>query len=89
MSKPLGHGPGSSNVKIGGMPAWRALIDIHDCPATTPANNPHATGMVLKGSTKVFINNQPAARQGDQIVEPAAESPNSITGGYSKVQIGG
>jgi hypothetical protein len=26
---PLGAGPGSSNVLIGGMPAWRATTDMH------------------------------------------------------------
>ena len=26
---PLGPGLGSANVIIGGMPAWRALVDLH------------------------------------------------------------
>jgi uncharacterized Zn-binding protein involved in type VI secretion len=29
---PLGPGPGSVNVLIGGMPAWRATADFHACP---------------------------------------------------------
>jgi uncharacterized Zn-binding protein involved in type VI secretion len=88
-STPLGSGPGSSNVLIGGTPAWRAVVDVHTCPDVDPPNKKHPPGTVLKGSSKVFINKQPAARQGDQVVEPGAASPNSITGGYPKVQIGG
>jgi uncharacterized Zn-binding protein involved in type VI secretion len=87
LSTPLGPGPGSTNVKIGGMPAWRAVVDTHKCPDVLPSTVPHAPGQVLKGSTKVFINKQAAARRGDQIVEANAP-PNSIIGGYSKVQIG-
>jgi uncharacterized Zn-binding protein involved in type VI secretion len=33
---PLGPGPGSVNVLIGGMPAWRATADFHACPLATP-----------------------------------------------------
>ena len=29
---PLTPGPGSTNVLIGGMPAWRATADFHNCP---------------------------------------------------------
>ena len=32
---PLAPGPGSVNVLIGGLPAWRALIDQHACPAVS------------------------------------------------------
>jgi uncharacterized Zn-binding protein involved in type VI secretion len=42
---------------------------------------------VANGSTKVFINNLPAARQGDTI--PESGPSNSISGGWAKVQIGG
>jgi uncharacterized Zn-binding protein involved in type VI secretion len=38
------------------------------------------------GSPTVFINNVPAARQGDTIVE--AGPPNTITMGLPTVQIG-
>ena len=31
---PLGPGPGSMNVLIGGQPAWRATSDVHTCPGT-------------------------------------------------------
>lgn len=83
---PLGSGLGSPNVKIGGMPAWRAVMDVHVCPLSDGAK-PHVGGVVSVGSTKVFINGFPAARQGDTIVE--AGPPNSITSGCLNVQIGG
>lgn len=83
---PLGPGPGlgSENVLIGGMPAWRG-VDSHTCPLSTgPA--PHTGGIVIMGSTTVFINNSPAARQGDIITE--AGPPNTITMGLPTVLIG-
>ncbi len=82
---PLGPGPGSANVFIGRMPAWRALTDSHACPVSTP--NPHATGMVSKGSTSVRINGFFAVRLGDAIVE--AGPPNFIVAGCPSVLIGG
>jgi uncharacterized Zn-binding protein involved in type VI secretion len=84
--KPLGPGLGSPNVNIGGKPAWRALVDTHICPQSD-GPKAHAGGVVLAGSTKVFINGQPAAREGDLIIE--AGPPNRISSGCSKVQIGG
>lgn len=82
---PLGPGPGSTNVLIGGMPAWRVGGDIHACPlASGPV--PHGAGTVAMGSTSVLINNMPAARQGDTIVE--ATAPNTITVGCPTVVIG-
>ena len=83
---PLIPGPGSANVMIGKMPAWRAGIDFHTCPLFNgPA--PHVGGMVAMGSTTVFINKMPAARMGDQIVE--AGGPNVIAMGCPTVNIGG
>lgn len=82
---PLGPGPGSSNVLIGGMPAWRALSDQHTCPLVT-GTAPHVGGVVAVGSPTVLINNLPAARQGDTIVESGP--PNAIVMGYATVQIG-
>jgi len=82
---PLGPGPGSPNVLIGGMPAWRAGPDIHTCPLSN-GPQPHVGGAVLVGSTTVFINGLPAARQGDQVVE--AGPPNPITVGSVNVLIG-
>lgn len=82
---PLGPGPGSSNVLIGGMPVWRATADFHTCPLIS-GTVPHAGGIVAMGSTSVLINNLPAARQGDMIVESGP--PNSIVMGCSTVMIG-
>lgn len=83
---PLSPGPGSVNVLIGGMPAWRATSDFHSCPLFTPAPSPHVGGVVSVGSATVLINNLPAARQGDMITE--AGPPNSIVIGCPTVQIG-
>ena len=82
---PLGPGPGSTNVLIGGMPAWRAAADFHACPLVTGVV-PHVGGVVAMGSTSVFINGLPAARQGDMITESAP--PNSIAMGCQTVMIG-
>jgi uncharacterized Zn-binding protein involved in type VI secretion len=82
---PLFPGPGSANVLIGGMPAWRATIDTHTCPLVTWIV-PHAGGVVAVGSVTVFINNFPAARMGDTIVE--AGPPNTIVLGAQTVLIG-
>ena len=82
---PLGPGPGSLNVLIGGMPAWRAATDFHACPLFTGLV-PHVGGMVAIGSTTVLINNMPAARMGDSIVEGGP--PNSIAMGEATVLIG-
>lgn len=82
--KPLSPGPGSVNVLIGGKPAWRATADTHICPLIDSA--PHVGGVVILGSTTVLINNLPAVRQGDMIVE--AGPPNSITSGEPTVIIG-
>lgn len=79
-------GPGSPTVFIGGMPAWRALSDMHTCPLPLPSGNPHVGGVVAMGSATVLINNLPAARQGDTI--PEAGPPNTIAMGCPTVQIG-
>ncbi len=78
-------GPGSPNVLIGGLPAYRALTDMHACPLTS-GTVPHVGGVVQVGSTTVFINNAPAARMGDTIVESGP--PNSIVSGEPTVIIG-
>lgn len=82
---PLAPGPGSFNVLIGGLPAWRASADFHTCPLVTGVV-PHVGGVVAVGSITVFINNLPAARQGDVIVE--AGPPNTIVIGCPTVLIG-
>ena len=83
---PLAPGPGSVNVLIGGQPAWRAVTDSHLCPLVTVLV-PHVGGVVAIGSATVLINNLPAARQGDLIVE--AGPPNAIAMGCPTVIIGG
>lgn len=82
---PLSPGPGSVNVLIGGMPAWRATADFHTCPLVT-GTVPHVGGVVQMGSTAVLINNLPAARQGDMIIESGP--PNTIAMGCPTVLIG-
>ncbi len=79
-------GLGSANVFIGGLPAWRAITDVHTCPLSD-GPKPHVGGTVMLGSTKVFINGFAAVRQGDTIIE--AGPPNSIVVGSVKVNIGG
>ena len=82
---PLGPGPGSATVMIGGMPAWRATSDVHTCPLLT-GTVPHVGGVVTMGSMTVMIENMPAARQGDMITESGP--PNSIVMGCPTVMIG-
>ncbi len=82
---PLSPGPGSADVLIAGMPAWRATADFHACPLVSGVV-PHVGGVVAMGSVTVLINNLPAARQGDMIVE--AGPPNSIVVGCPTVVIG-
>lgn len=83
---PLGPGPGSTTVLIGGMPAWRATSDTHACPLSD-GPKPHVGGVVAKGSLSVLIEGLPAARMGDAVVE--ASAPNAITAGLPTVVIGG
>lgn len=81
---PLGPGPASHNVLIGGQPAWR-VGDMHVCPLFT-GSAPHVGGQVAVGSTSVLINGMPAARMGDKIIEGAP--PNDIAQGEMTVLIG-
>jgi uncharacterized Zn-binding protein involved in type VI secretion len=82
---PLGPGPGSPTVLIGGQPAWRAGSDIHICPLFD-GPKPHVGGVVAIGSFTVMIGGLPAARQGDLVVE--ASAPNTILTGAFTVMIG-
>ena len=82
---PLGPGPGSPTVLIGGMPAWRTGSDVHTCPLFD-GPKPHVGGVVAVGSATVLIGGLPAARQGDQVVE--ASAPNVIAMGAPTVLIG-
>jgi uncharacterized Zn-binding protein involved in type VI secretion len=82
---PLGVGPGSVTVLIGGMPAWRAGSDVHTCPLVS-GTVPHVGGVVAVGSPTVLVNGFPAARQGDQVIEVGP--PNAIAMGAPTVLIG-
>jgi uncharacterized Zn-binding protein involved in type VI secretion len=60
--------------------------DIHVCATPLPIP-PHGPGVVVDGSTTVFINKLPACRVGDTIVE-AVGPPNKIAMGCTTVIIG-
>ncbi|TVR64311.1 MAG: hypothetical protein EA420_05525 [Candidatus Competibacteraceae bacterium] len=64
-----------------------AGADIHMCATPLPIP-PHGPGVVIDGSQTVLINNLPACRQGDTLLE-AVGPPNKITMGCMTVQIGG
>ena len=138
----LTPGPGSTNVIIGFLPAWRGIpaaaaaalqaakqasditiqaaeaattaaagtpgapaayaaeqalssmisgmagmSDIHACTTPSPVP-PHGPGVVIDGSATVLINNMPACRLGDTIIEPLGP-PNKIVKGETTVIIGG
>ncbi len=83
---PLAPGIGSPNVLIGGMPAWRAGVDMHMCPIVKGVV-PDVGGMVAMGAPTVFINKMPACRAGDQVMEIPG-GPNPIVMGCSTVMIG-
>ncbi len=65
---PLAPGPGSTDVLIGGMPAWRALMDQHACLLVN-VSGADGVGMVMMGSPTVFIDGMMACRMGDIVVE--------------------
>jgi uncharacterized Zn-binding protein involved in type VI secretion len=72
---------GSMISSIGGM------SDIHTCTTPLPAP-PHGPGVVIDGSSTVLINNLPACRMGDTLLE-AVGPPNKISTGCMTVLIGG
>ena len=87
---PLSPGPGSPNVMIGGLPAWRAVMDQHACPATS-VSGADGVGSVIMGSATVRINNMMASRMGDIVVEKpglALGPSNPIITGEMTVIIG-
>ncbi|NEV63984.1 PAAR domain-containing protein [Thiorhodococcus minor] len=61
--------------------------DIHMCTTPSPVP-PHGPGVVINGSATVQINNLPACRLGDSLLEAIGPS-NSITSGDGTVLIGG
>ena len=83
---PLAPGIGSINVFIGGMPAWRTLMDFHACPIVKGVV-PDVGGMVMVGATTVLINSMMACRVNDFVVEIPG-GPNPIAMGCPTVQIG-
>lgn len=64
-----------------------AGADIHMCTTPSPVP-PHGPGVVVNGSATVMINNLPACRLGDTIIE-ALGPPNTIAKGETTVIIGG
>lgn len=67
--------------------AASAGADIHTCATPSPVP-PHGPGVDISGSATVMINNLPAGRMGDSILE-AIGPPNTITKGEMTVLIGG
>jgi uncharacterized Zn-binding protein involved in type VI secretion len=63
------------------------MSDIHACMTPSPVP-PHGPGVVIDGSATVLINNMPACRMGDTILEPLGP-PNKIMKGETTVIIGG
>ena len=63
------------------------MSDIHACVTPSPVP-PHGPGVVVDGSATVLINNMPACRLGDTIIEPLGP-PNKIVKGEMTVIIGG
>lgn len=63
-----------------------AMADKHMCTTPLPTP-PHGVGVVINGSPTVLINNLPACRLGDTVLE-ALGPPNSIAKGLPSVIIG-
>ncbi len=61
--------------------------DKHICSTPLPVP-PHGPGVVIDGSATVMINNAPACRMGDTVLE-AVGPPNKIMKGCMTVIIGG
>lgn len=68
------------------MAAMAGLADMHMCPIPCPIP-PHGPGFVTKGSGTVIIDNLPAARQGDKVME-ACGGADPIAMGDPMVNIG-
>lgn len=82
-----GGQPAANIAYTEGMTALAGLSDMHICPIPVPIP-PHGPGFVTKGSSTVVINNLPAARQGDQVME-ACGGADPIAMGCMTVDIGG
>jgi uncharacterized Zn-binding protein involved in type VI secretion len=70
----------------GVMSAMAGLSDMHICPVPAPPP-PHGPGMVTKGSGSVLINDLPAARKDDKVME-ACGGADGIASGCTSVEIG-
>ncbi|HEY0452633.1 PAAR domain-containing protein [Actinophytocola sp.] len=86
----------SPNVLIGGMPAATLGSTATNMPPHIPQGGPFQlpptnTGIVMKGSATVLINNKPAARTGDTVntCNDPAPAPTSSIVAVSTVLIGG
>ena len=66
--------------------ALAGMSDIHACTTPLPVP-PHGPGVVIDGSATVLINNMPACRLGDTVLE-ALGPPNKIVKGQMNVIIG-
>jgi len=87
---PLAPGPGSANVLIANLPAWRAIADQHACPAVS-VSGADGVGCVMMGSPTVLINNLMACRVNDIVIEKpglAMGPVNPIVMGCMTVLIG-
>ncbi|HKV24490.1 MAG TPA: PAAR domain-containing protein [Candidatus Acidoferrum sp.] len=87
---PLAPGPGSEDVLIGDLPAWRAMMDQHACPMVS-VSGADGDGMVMLGSPTVLINGMMACRMGDIVTEIpglALGPVNPILMGEPTVMIG-
>jgi uncharacterized Zn-binding protein involved in type VI secretion len=75
-------------TSMGAMIASAAgMADKHACTTPLPIP-PHGPGVVVDGSQTVLIDNLPACRLGDTIIEPVGP-PNKIVKGEMTVIIGG
>ncbi len=77
----------SAGVMGGQISAAAAGTDLHVCATPFPLP-PHGPGVVIDGSKTVLINNLPACRAGDTILE-AIGPPSKIAMGAPTVIIGG
>jgi len=80
---PLSPGPGSSDVLIGYLPAWRTLIDLHACPLVS-VSGADGVGTVLMGSPTVLIDYMMSCRVLDIVVEV----PGLVMGPMNPIAMG-
>jgi len=77
----------AANAAAGAMASTGA--SMHNCSMPTPPIPvPHGPGYVIDGSKTVMINNLPASRQGDTVMEILG-GPDKIVMGAMTVIIGG